>query len=236
MRFEDTNRTLDVRQSHSHVLGEFRTLRTMDTAEIVSRLKARRVPHQDIAQAIGKERTAATKLLGGQRRVQANEVGPLLKLLEQFERGAGHSSDTPEHPTADQTQSYVEVEVLPTFAGMGGGGTGDGDVATALLPRRLVEDELHAKPTDLLVIDLRGDSMEPIFYHGDQVVIDRRDVNPVQPGPFALWDGDGYVVKNVERQRGRYRIFSANPIYSEFMVDPEEVRIMGRPVWYARRL
>lgn len=139
-------------------------------------------------------------------------------------------------PVIDPTLAYVAIEVLPTFAGMGGGGTGDADSRLAMLPRQLVEDELRAKPSDLLMVDLRGNSMEPHFYHGDQVLIDKRDTNPVQPGPFALWDGDGYVVKNVERKAGKYRIFSSNTIYSDVEVDPETIKIMGRPVWYARRL
>lgn len=133
-------------------------------------------------------------------------------------------------------ESYVAIEVLPTYAGLGGGGTGDGDRKTTLLPRSLVEDDLRSRADDLLVIDLRGDSMEPDFLNGDRVVINRRDVNPVQPGPFALWDGDGYVVKNVERRRGSLRIFSSNPKYSDWESDGSDIQIMGRPVWVARRL
>ncbi|MNI93352.1 hypothetical protein D3C73_1512900 [compost metagenome] len=78
--------------------------------------------------------------------------------------------------------------------------------------------------------------MEPIFFHGDQVVIDKRDKNPTQPGPFALWDGDGFVVKNVEKRAKRLRVFSSNPIYSDAEYAPEEIEIMGRPVWFARRM
>lgn len=149
-----------------------------------------------------------------------------------------HMANTPSLPQADPRLSYVPVEVLPTYAGMGGGGTGEGDAMVALLPRSLVEDELKAKPTDLLVINVRGDSMEPLFHHGDQIVIDRRDTRPTQPGPFALLYSDGYVVKNVEvlRAKGKLRIFSTNPIYTDDEEDPEAVTIMGRPVWFARRL
>lgn len=149
-----------------------------------------------------------------------------------------HIGTLPDQPAADPLRDYVPVEVLPTHAGMGGGGTGDGDEETALLPRSLVTYELRALPADLLVINVRGDSMEPLFKHGDQLVIDRRDRNPRQPGPFALWYDDGYVVKNVEyvRKTGKLRIFSSNPAYSPDDADPEEVTIMGRPVWVARRL
>jgi len=151
-----------------------------------------------------------------------------------------HIGNTPDLPPVDRAEDYVEVAVLPTYAGAGGGGTGDGDGATTLIRRDLVVNELRAKPGDLLLIDIRGDSMEPMFQNGDQLLIDRRDTNPRQPGAFALWYADGYVVKNVEiiRATGKLRIFSSNPAYSPDEVDPDEddVRIMGRPVWFARRL
>src|SRR3546814_5963566 len=63
-------------------------------------------------------------------------------------------------------RSYLPVEVLPSFAGMGGGGTGEGDRETALISRTLIEDDLRAKPADLLLIDVRGDRMMPDFQIG----------------------------------------------------------------------
>src|SRR3546814_17478307 len=90
---------------------------------------------------------------------------------------------------------------------------------TALISRTLIEDDLRAKPADLLLIDVRGDSMMPDFLHGDQILVDKRDCDPRQPGPFALWDGEGCVVKRVERvsqRQGGYRIFSANNRYTPY--------------------
>lgn len=142
-------------------------------------------------------------------------------------------------PAAYSNADYLAVEVMPSYGGMGGGGSGEGDPGQALIPRSLIEDELRAKPSDLLLIEARGESMAPDFLHGDQILIDKRDKNPVQPGAFALWDGDGYVVKLVERiprERGRYRIFSVNGRFSSYDVDEEEITIMGRPVWFGRRL
>ncbi|WP_257540603.1 S24 family peptidase [Sphingobium sp. CFD-1] len=138
-----------------------------------------------------------------------------------------------------ERNAYLPVEILPSFAGMGGGGTGEGDKAVAMVSRRLIEEKLRATPKDLLIIDVRGDSMAPDFLHGDQILVDRRDRDPVQPGPFALWDGDGYVVKLVERipqRRGWYRVFSINERYTPYEVNGDEIRILGRPVWYAREL
>lgn len=148
-------------------------------------------------------------------------------------------SSAPDLPPVSPDLSYVPVEVLPTYAGMGGGGNGDGDRVTALVPRALIVDELRSKAEDFLLINVRGDSMEPDFRHGDQILIDKRDISPAQPGPFALWDGEWgeYVVKNVERlPEGRVRMFSSNRKYTPVEVVHDETKIIGRPVWFGRRL
>lgn len=142
-------------------------------------------------------------------------------------------------PPSYNNPEYLPVDILPSYAGMGGGGNGDGDHGQALVSRALIEDELRAKPSDMLIIEARGSSMEPDFLHGDQILIDKRDTNPVQPGAFALWDGDGYVVKMVERvpmRPGWLRLFSSNGKFSAYEVEADQVRIMGRPVWFGRRL
>jgi phage repressor protein C with HTH and peptisase S24 domain len=154
----------------------------------------------------------------------------------------------PEFPDFEQTADqpdrpglieYVEVSVLPSYAGMGGGGTGEGDRETALVSRHLIENEFQGRPSDFELINVRGNSMEPMFSQGDQLLIDKRDRNPIQPGPFALFDGDAYVVKLVERASGRkgwYRVWSKNHDYSDDFVEETETTIMGRPVWFARRI
>lgn len=165
-------------------------------------------------------------------------IPTLAKLRETYPSFPGFASEA-DQPVPDGGRDYIPIEVLPSYAGMGGGGSGEGDAETGLVPRRLVIDELRAKPSDMLLIEARGESMMPDFLHGDQILIDKRDTNPVQPGSFALWDGDGYVIKLVERvphRPGYYRIFSSNGRYSAYEVEADAVKIMGRPVWFARRL
>jgi phage repressor protein C with HTH and peptisase S24 domain len=162
------------------------------------------------------------------------------KMREAFPDFPGFNALRPDLPVMPRPQDYVTVRILPSYAGMGGGGTGEGDIETGLVPRQLVENELRGHPDNFQLINVRGDSMEPIFSHGDQLLVDLRDRNPIQPGPFAIMDDSGaYLVKLVERipgKRGFYRIFSANERYSETEVEETETTIMGRPVWFARRL
>ncbi len=166
-------------------------------------------------------------------RLSKATIDKLRQTYPDFEDWAGE----PAAPVS--VPAYVEVRVLPTFAGMGGGGNGDDDPSVALVPRALIVDILRGQPDDFLLIDVRGDSMEPDFRHGDQLLVDRRDTSPAQPGPFAIWDHEGeeYVVKNLERiGRGKVRMFSTNTKYSPIDVLHEETRIIGRPVWFGRRL
>ena len=132
---------------------------------------------------------------------------------------------------------YVSVRVIPSFGGAGG--IGDGNHLVAKMPRHLIEEELRGEAKNFELIDIRGDSMEPKFLQGDQLLIDLRDRDPGQPGSFVVQDDDGYVVKLVERiagKRGWLRIFSVNGLYSPYEIEETKATIRGRPVWFARRL
>ncbi len=215
-----------------------------EAVDILSRLDTLGLSQRDLADVLEIEENKVSKVRGGERRFNATEVLIAREWLETQTRelqafGQGKGRKTPDLPVVDPQQDYEAVEILPTFGGAGGGGSGDADRGTALVPRALIRDVLRGKPTDFLVINVRGDSMEPDFRHGDQLLIDKRDNSPAQPGPFALWDGEWgeYVVKNVERsQAGEVRIFSSNTKYSDSVAESEQTRIIGRPVWFGRRL
>jgi len=192
-----------------------------------------------IAKRIGVANTTINRFANGSAQSRLGR-DTLQKLKEAYPSFPGFGLD-PDLPadSEDGERDYVSIAVLPSYGGMGGGGSGEGDRITARLPRRLIVEELRGSPEDFELIDVRGDSNFPEFHHGDQILVDKRDRNPVQPGYFALWDGDGYVVKKVERvpqRRGWYRIFSANTQYREYEIEETDTTIMGRPVWFARRL
>jgi len=209
----------------------------MTREELNRILEERDVPSVALAELlnISADKVSKARSPKGTRRWTAEEF---TKILAYLNRGEDHTRE-PDLPIQASNTEYVAVEILPTYAGAGGGGVGDGDRELSLVPRSLIEGELKGRQGDFVLIDVRGDSMEPDFRHGDQLLVDMRDKSPVQPGPFAIWDGEWgeYVVKNVERiEGGRVRMFSSNPKYSPVEVLHEETRIIGRPVWFARRL
>lgn len=219
--------------------------------ELIRQLDAGIVVAADVARELEISGSRMTEMKSRERKVQDREM-PLLISILKMKDGSVRSPvnewrgpeleeplfQSPESSFSDM-EDYVPVSILPTFVGAGGGGSGDDEAKYELMPRSLIEIDLRGKPIDFMLVNVRGESMEPDFHHGDQILIDRRDNNPIQPGAFALWDGDAHVIKLVERvpqKRGWYRVFSANQRFSEYQVNEDEIAIIGRPVWFGRRL
>jgi hypothetical protein len=214
----------------------------MSPEQLLDEIREANIPHDRIAEAMGRSRTAATKLLAGDRALKVQEIVPLTRLLLDWRKERRGVAATRHQPaTEEESGRYARVPVLPFFAGMGGGGMGEvlasESLDRALVPRVLIEDYFRGRPEDFVLLRVRGDSMEPDFQHDDELLCDLRDRNPTQPGPFALFHEEGYFVKNVERlPDGQVRIFSSNPKYTSVSLATEQTQIIGRPVWFGRRL
>lgn len=98
-----------------------------------------------------------------------------------------------------KSDTSIMVRLLPTFAGLGAGGTGEGDEGEVSFSRDLIENELRAPADKLLAMVADGNSMEPDFKGGDQILVDTRRTGLASPGAFCLWDGDGHVIKYLEK-------------------------------------
>ena len=111
---------------------------------------------------------------------------------------------------------------------------------TWLFADSLIRHEFRAKPDDLRMITVDGDSMEPLLSSGDRILIDVSRQVPVPPGIFVIWDGMGLVAKRIEHvphsEPPRVVLKSLNPEYDSYERLAEEVRVVGRAVWVSRRL
>lgn len=134
----------------------------------------------------------------------------------------------------------VEVTLLPTWVGLGNGGTADDDPGVMVFSRDLIERELRAEPAVLLAMIAEGNSMEPDFQGGDVILVDTRRLSLAQPGAFCLWDGDGHVVKYLEKipdtDPPRIRVSSRNQLYNPHERLLSDIRLVGRVVWFGRRV
>lgn len=126
-----------------------------------------------------------------------------------------------------------------------GASTVSRDVAKGewLLPHDYLS-EIRVSAKDVRIIEICGDSMERPdgggLHPGDRVMVALTDRNPTPPGIFALWDGFGIVVKRIERvpksEPPALRLISDNPAHESYVLTADEVNIIGRVIWYARRI
>ncbi len=138
------------------------------------------------------------------------------------------------------SDASVGIKLLPTWVGLGVGGTGDDDPGVVSFSRDLIERELRADPDALLAMVAEGNSMEPDFRGGDQILVDTRRKSLAQPGAFCLWDGDGHVIKFLEKvpdsEPAKVRVVALNPIYAPHERLVDEINLVGRVVWFGRRV
>lgn len=106
--------------------------------------------------------------------------------------------------------------------------------------RQWIEKVLDGKPGMLRVLtDLGGDSMLPTIREGDMgmLLLPGEDVRFQSGAVYALWDGQGLLVKRLETVAGRpgmLRVISDNrAIHEPYEVSADDVRIIGRLIWRA---
>ena len=148
-----------------------------------------------------------------------------------------------EAPRPRRRRGLAEIAEIDVRASAGPGALHD-DIEDSkdrwFFPETMVRHELRARPADLRMITIDGDSMEPLLAGGDRILIDTSQRIPVPPGIFVIWDGMGLVAKRAEHipnsDPPRIVIRSVNPEYPTYERDAEEVNIVGRVIWAARRI
>jgi phage repressor protein C with HTH and peptisase S24 domain len=139
-------------------------------------------------------------------------------------------------------EGYVEISsiLIAASAGAGTAVVEEKQGEPYYFRRSWVRDRLGAKPEDLRMIFVEGDSMEPTLCSGDMILVDITKTNPTPPGIFVLFDGLGLVSKRLEfishSNPPSIRITSDNPQYQPYERHLAEATIIGRVVWFAREI
>ena len=133
----------------------------------------------------------------------------------------------------------VEVE-----ASAGPGALADEFVAEKarwFLPEGMIRHEGAAVPDAIRVLRVRGESMEPELSEGDRLLVDTARRVPDTGEMFVLWDGNGLVVKRVERVvdgggEPGLRLKSTNAEYADYTAPAGDVHIVGKVLWTVRKV
>lgn len=190
-------------------------------------------------------RIALAALLGVPESELRHAVVPPRKPRALQPAAAPGGDDEPGALTPRRKRSAAGFSAIPEIdvrASAGHGSNHDDLIETKdvwLFPDPVIRHEFRARPEDLSILTIAGDSMEPLLSSGDRILIDKSQTVPVPPGIFVVWDGGGLVAKRIEHipntDPPKLRLNSINSNYSDYECLEDEVRIIGRVIWAARR-
>lgn len=197
--------------------------------------------------------TNITRLLSSPDSASIPRADTLAKLIAAVPPALGLTA--PIVAVSSDGGSSLGIAEIDIRAGMGGGGvacaqnvtdefgsTVAADDVKAIwdLPAEYLVHELRVAPGQARIVEVQGDSMEPTLRTGDRVMINLADQRPSPPGIFAVWDGFGVVVKRIEpipnSEPPTLRLISDNAHHGVYERTIDEVNIIGRVVWFSRRL
>jgi len=100
-----------------------------------------------------------------------------------------------------------------------------------------IRETLRADPGRLALIEARGDAMAPTIHSGDLVLIEMSTQSFGPEGVYAIIRPDGLAVKRlVRRLDGMIEVRSDNPLHGYEVASPGAFNVMGRVLWFGRRL
>jgi phage repressor protein C with HTH and peptisase S24 domain len=100
--------------------------------------------------------------------------------------------------------------------------------------------ELGLNGKQLVFVSIRGDSMEPTLYAGDQVLVDMTKTTIKNGDMYLIQSEDGLLAKRLRHKSAQdILVQSDNPAYPEWHVqahNAEHFRVLGKLVWCTRAL
>lgn len=103
------------------------------------------------------------------------------------------------------------------------------------LPRAVI-DAQNLVPHQLLAIRVRGQSMEPMMFEDDVVVVNTADKSPISREIYALnFDGEA-LVKQLVKRNNDWFLYSVNPEFGPINVRSGQCSVVGRVVYQPGRV
>ena len=153
-----------------------------------------------------------------------------------------NSPDLPPEPQprsdhdAHEPNGTLPITELDVRASAGPGALVEAENPTHIwrVPQDVIRSYTPAPASDLKIITVFGDSMEPVLMPGQRVMVDTADTTPSPPGIFVVWDGLALVIKRVQvvphSDPLRVVISSDNPRYLPYERTLDEAHIRGRVI------
>lgn len=131
---------------------------------------------------------------------------------------------------------HIEIREVDAAAGGGAVNLDHAPVKGHLAFQRAWLDRHALDPTQCVVIEVRGESMEPTLPDGCSILVDRGRRRWRNGRIFVVLTGDGLVVKRAdEGETGERLLASDHPAWPS-VVFPDDADVLGEVRWTARTL
>ena len=167
-------------------------------------------------------------------------------------RGVNHITDSDRAKVVDAPSTKPEViecmdcnlAMVPMVEARLSAGTGSFE-AGGFSERRYAfrTDFLSRKGqiSQMVLMHVSGDSMEPEIFHDDVVLIDQSQTTPRAGAMFAVAVEDLVYIKMVDTLPGKIVLRSLNPVYEPLEIDTrgdlaDGIRIVGKAIWLGREM
>jgi phage repressor protein C with HTH and peptisase S24 domain len=206
-----------------------------------------------LAQAVGVSQQAVMELESG-RAKGTKHTAKFARALGQdplwLETGEGRMREAAKarrqvrNEFAESVPELANYERLPVFdlktaAGRDPLGDGAQAVSYAMFRSSWLRNLTATPFSQLAVVQMSGDSMEPTLNHGDQALADTTQTNLRREGLYVLRLEDILMIRRVTMHPAtrRVTISSDNARYKPYEdLDPDGLNALGRLIWIGRTL
>lgn len=182
----------------------------------------------ELAKITGISNANISRWLKGDRDPRIGEFSPVLEYL-------GITMQLP-------GEEYYDFSYIPKVAAVAGAGasleTSDAIVGYYAFRIDFLGRE-HISERHSVLMDIRGDSMEPTLKDGDTVLIDQSEKEILDGRIYVVTLGDELRVKRVQKGWDGIVLTSDNPRYSDIHIaarDLEAFKVHGRVRWVGKML
>jgi len=148
------------------------------------------------------------------------------------------------HFKPSSMQENVEFVMIPKVAARLAAVSGNSENNGKILGLYSFRAEWICKKGDvsqMILMDVAGDSMLPEIKHGDMVLIDKGKTEILAYGYYAIGIEDAIYIKQLHTKPGQLILHSLNPDYEDIAVDlsqdySDSISIIGRVLWIGREL
>ena len=174
----------------------------------------------DLAEALGLDRPAVSKILAGTRQIKAAEYAGMRRFFGLPVDGE----------RAARAGSTVTLQPLAQGLADSAAGTDDGWV----MPASVLAQRTRGKPENIRIFTVQERAMAPDLLPGETVLVDLADVTPSPPGIFVVSDGLGHIIRRCAHvphsQPAQIRMTAADAQYEAHTIAAAQAGIVGRVI------